>query len=163
MIETCCLKNVVNFFAKKFKFCAIKKHYMTTILKTMTTAFFTSFYLLCEQIINISILTKLWTIYYSINKLNRSLKIFPEFSLGVMIFQEIPVSFPGFSWFSKFFSGFPGFPWVLWTLICVFLVVCISVLRPFLYNKWKKTLLSFCLLDIKNQERLNLSISFSGK
>ena len=107
MIETCCLKNVVNFFAKNFKFCAIKKHYMTTILKTMTTAFFTSFYLLCEQNINISILTKLWTICYSINKLNRSSKIFPEFSLGVMIFQEIPE-------FSRFFLIFQIFQIFLW-------------------------------------------------
>ena len=38
---------------------------------------------------------------YSINNLNRSLKIFPEFSLSAMIFREISLSFPGFPRFFK--------------------------------------------------------------
>ena len=56
---------------------------------------------------------------YSINKLNGSLKIFPEFSLIAMNFQKFPWVFWiffDFSFFKNFFPAFPGFIWVLWTL-----------------------------------------------
>ena len=48
-------------------------------------------------------MSKLWTTQcYSIHKLNRSLRIFPEFPLSAMIFQEISLSFPGLPRFFKF-------------------------------------------------------------
>ena len=59
-------------------------------------------------------------LWYSINKLKRSVNMFPEFSLSALIFKEIFLSFPCFPWFfnfSRYFPDFLGFPWVLWTLI----------------------------------------------
>ena len=51
---------------------------------------FNSFYLFYQQNIN-GIMTKLGsTKCYSINNLNRSLKIFPEFFLSAMISEKFP-------------------------------------------------------------------------
>ena len=63
-------------------------------------------------------ITKSWTTRCcSINKLNESLKIFPDFSLSAMIFQEISLRFPGFLRFfnfSKFSPDFPRFSCFCW-------------------------------------------------
>ena len=62
-------------------------------------------------------MTKLWTMRcLSIDKLSEVLKIFSEFSLSAMIFQEISLSFQGFPWFLRFYKIFPDFPWFLWVL-----------------------------------------------
>ena len=66
-------------------------------------------------------MTKLWTSYcYSIKKVKRSVKIFPDFPLSALTFQEISLSFPGFPCFfnfSIFSPDFPGFLLMLWALV----------------------------------------------
>ena len=53
-------------------------------------------------------MNKLWTTQcHTIINLNVNLKIFPEFTLSAMIFQDIFLSFPGFPWLFKFSKFFP--------------------------------------------------------
>ena len=94
---------------------------MKAIFKIYGNICFNSFYIFYEENINVShsVMTKLWTTQcYSINRVNESLKIFPEFSLSAIISQKTSLGFPSFRWFfkiSKFFLDCPGFSWVLRT------------------------------------------------
>ena len=90
----------------------------------------------------------------SIIKLKRSVKMFREFSLSALIFQEIFLSFPSFSYFfifSRFFPDFPGFPWVL-------LILAYLKFRVKRYYMWQQN--KYFVSEIKNDLWNNLVDKF---
>ena len=95
---------------------AIWQHFVKIMRTTFVLTISIFFY---EKHINIghSIMTTLWTTKCcSINKLNGSLKIFPEFFWVLWFSKKFLQNFPDFLNFSNF-PDFLGFPWVLWTLL----------------------------------------------